>query len=456
MKRKAPPSKTALAAKKARPEVPDYHLTPSTRDEAGEIVWPAPKDQMGTARDFILECAKGNKRILIVPDKDADGLTSGVIVYCTLRALGLPEDLISVHHVQRANSIFSDSERAAMASKNPSFIIVLDQGSRPSPPLIPQPHQTLIIDHHYAPTSASFPLEAVFCTANASPPVATSSLLTYILCTALHPSLRDRCAALCVIGTHGDLGNSIKWEAPFPDMTATFKQYTRKALNDAVALVNAPRRTAAYNVHAAWDALLSFSDSGSLTELLQNKDLLAARSAVSAEVERCTHSAPKFSADGRIAVLRIASQAQVHGVIATRWAGHLKSEKLEVVMVANEGYSEGKFHFSCRAVRGKKGVDIIALLEEYANASDEPGKDGEEGGTLRARLGENFAQGHVQASGGIVKAEEFEELMRHMRVGEKVGKKPGEKTSPKKGGKKGDVGERQKNTLTNYFSKSNG
>lgn len=55
MKRKQPPSKVQPAAKKARPEVPEYHLTPSLKDESGEIIWPAPKEQMQRARETILE-----------------------------------------------------------------------------------------------------------------------------------------------------------------------------------------------------------------------------------------------------------------------------------------------------------------------------------------------------------------------------------------------------------------
>jgi hypothetical protein len=44
--------------------------------------------------------------------------------------------------------------------------------------------------------------------------------------------------------------------------------------------------------------------------VLKNPRLLAARAEVNAEVERVTHTAPKFSPDGKIAVFRIKSQAQ--------------------------------------------------------------------------------------------------------------------------------------------------
>ena len=43
------------------------------------------------------------------------------------------------------------------------------------------------------------------------------------------------------MGTHGDLGHTLKWNNPFPDMTEVFRTHTKKAINDAVALINARR-----------------------------------------------------------------------------------------------------------------------------------------------------------------------------------------------------------------------
>lgn len=58
-KRKIPPtnatSKGSSPAKRARPEVPEYHLTPSVKNEDGEIQWPAPKAQIARAREIIVE-----------------------------------------------------------------------------------------------------------------------------------------------------------------------------------------------------------------------------------------------------------------------------------------------------------------------------------------------------------------------------------------------------------------
>lgn len=76
------------------------------------------------------------------------------------------------------------------------------------------------------------------------------------------------------------------------------------------------RRTAKFDVISAWEALLA---ARSPKEILSTERLLTARAEINEEVERQTHTPPKFSKDGKIAVLRIHSAAQVHPVIATRW-----------------------------------------------------------------------------------------------------------------------------------------
>jgi hypothetical protein len=313
---------------------------------------------------------------------------------------------------------------------------VLDQGSRKSPPIIETPHEAVVIDHHFA-QADDHPIGAAFINACNYPPVATSSLLIYTLCSTLHENVSTRCDWLCIMGTHGDLGNTLKWDPPFPNMKDSLKKYTKKAINDTVGLVNAPRRTATYDVISAWDALLAANEPKGI---LTNPRLLAARAEVAAEVERCTHTAPKFSYDAKIAVFRISSAAQIHPIIATRWAGHLQSAKLEIVLVANEGYLENKVNFSCRiaccARNRDTPVNIIESLRAIASTSSSE--------TLTERLGESFARGHKEASGGIVGKAEFGELMVCLRVGEKAPKESRDKKgSPSK----------QSNTLMNYFSK---
>lgn len=374
---------------------------------------------------------------MIVPDKDADGLTSGAILQKTLALLGLDAHLISAHLLQKGHNIHDESERSAMAAHEPAYIFVLDQGSRKSPPVIDRPHKALVIDHHHA-LEDEFPEGSTHVTACDSPPVATSALLTYLICRGLHAGVERQCDWLCAMGTHGDLGNTLKWEPPFPDMRDTFKRHTKKAVNEAVSLINAPRRTAAYGVPAAWAALAAAE---SPSALLRDPALLAARAAVNAEVERCAHAAPRFSADGAVAVLRIRSEAQVHPVVATRWAGHLQSARLAVVLVANDGYLPGMVNFSCRVPRCARArdppVNIIEVLRGIAARAPDD--------TLPVRLGESFARGHKEASGGIVPVKEFEELMEIMEVGKKAEGAAGAAA------KKKPVN--SANTITNYFGK---
>lgn len=96
-----------------------------------------------------LHSASAQKPTLIVPDKDADGLSAGVIVCRTLTRLGLDEKLLDVHLVQKGSNIHEETERQLMSEKRPKFIIVLDQGSRGGPLVIDDTEsKSLVIDHH--------------------------------------------------------------------------------------------------------------------------------------------------------------------------------------------------------------------------------------------------------------------------------------------------------------------
>ncbi|EXJ86821.1 hypothetical protein A1O3_03775 [Capronia epimyces CBS 606.96] len=427
---------------KARVKLPDYCDVEPRRDASGKAIWPAPEAAMEGARAFIKECAASGKKALIVPDKDADGLSSGVIMHRTLTALGLDPTLIDVHLVQKGSNVHVEPERAAMARKNPDYIFVLDQGSMAAPPVVDSlATKSLIIDHHL---SDLFPERAQVVSACHYPPVSTTSLLTYEICKTLAPEIASSGAYLACIGTHGDLGNTLKWAPPFPDMKDTFKMYTKKSINDAVSLINAPRRTAKYDVITAWTALLNSTDP---KDLLSNGRLQTARVEINAEVELNTHTPPKFSADGRIAVLRIHTPAQVHPVIATRWAGHLNSKALEIVVCANSGYLPGMVNFSCRIARCARARDPPVNIIDSLKAAAALSTDG-----LVDRLGESFARGHKEASGGVVPVDAFEELMLLLRVGEKPEKTDGpDEPRPKR--LKTIEKSPQKNTIANYFRK---
>jgi nanoRNase/pAp phosphatase (c-di-AMP/oligoRNAs hydrolase) len=81
-----------------------------------------------------------------------------VIVHRTLVKLGLDPKLLDVHLVQKGSNIHEEDERKVMLEKKPTFVIVLDQGSRSGPPVIDDPDvKSLLIDHHL---SDEFPKDA--------------------------------------------------------------------------------------------------------------------------------------------------------------------------------------------------------------------------------------------------------------------------------------------------------
>jgi len=78
----------------------------------------------------------------------------------------------------------------------------------------------------------------------------------------------------------------------------------------------------------AWKALLEAENPKTI---LTNERLESARREINEEVEKRTHIPPKFSKDGKIAVLKIESEAQVHPVIATRWVIRYQTLRLASV-----------------------------------------------------------------------------------------------------------------------------
>jgi len=94
-----------------------------------------------------------------------------------------------------------------------------------------------------------------------------------------------------------------------------------KLLSDAVSAVNAPRRTAEYNgklfrpiygppynaVPKAWQIML---DADHPRQIASNAFLKLCRLDASAETEKWARTAPRFSADGRVAVITIHSGFQ--------------------------------------------------------------------------------------------------------------------------------------------------
>ncbi|POY73131.1 hypothetical protein BMF94_3824 [Rhodotorula taiwanensis] len=469
-----PAKKPRTAATTNRSHSPPASLP---RDKAGYGEWkdwPAPEEQMETAREWIRECVEGKHRVVLCPDKDADGLSSACLLAHTFRALSHPRDLLEVYHLPRStNNIFAPAARdgilATFADQGgPTRCVVLDQGSRPGEALVPGV-DTLIIDHHL---SDSFPEGATVLSACHSLPVATTSLLVYELSSTLVPALRGSgpTGLAALIGAYGDLGaGKLKFgsdDEPWPASLAPVeKKLTKSALSKSVALLNAPRRTPEFRVQDAYSALVAAAEraevaeqtggggagvsSAALKGILDDDRLQEAKERTSAETARWQGAPPVFTKDGKIAVVTVDSGYQIHPVIATRWTGTLRKAKtLVCVMCANTGYTPGYVHFSCRAPRKPEAPppDLIAFLKSLAPACEAlaPG--------WVDRVGQDWARGHREATGGIVKKEEFDVLMQAVELGVKKPKEEGGASkSPSKVNGKKVIDPGQKNTLDGFF-----
>ncbi|BFZ57007.1 hypothetical protein PYCC9005_004057 [Savitreella phatthalungensis] len=437
----SPPRRPTSRSRDSSPDSQASDAPKNKRLKTDLDEWPAARSQIESAREFVRRVAASTGTVIIAPDKDADGLSAGAIMYRTLVKLGKSPDTIAVHLLEKGTTIHDDYERDQMLQHQPADLIVLDHGSRGGPPILPG-IPTLILDHHY---SFEFPEGAVICTAAHSPPIATSALLTYEVCDPLHPELRPEIDYLGALGTMGDLGATVKWDSPFPShLGSVVKAKGKKNFSDAVGLVNAPRRSSAYNVIEAWNSILCSTEPSDILHHSRNphlKQLIVARDQVFDETERNTHTAPLFTRDKRTACLVISSPCQVHPVIATRWAGFLKSKDLCVVMVANKGYMPGKVHFSCRIPKFRRhldgtpdAVDLQQVLKEYA------ARDPDLATTLQ-QMG-SFAKGHREASGGVLPNDLWDKLYDTMEIGPSIR----EKKPPK------ETDQKQRNKLTNYFT----
>ncbi|KAF8427431.1 hypothetical protein EV426DRAFT_640691 [Tirmania nivea] len=405
--------------------------------------WPTTPEKLDAARDFIEDAAASPHAVLIMPDRDTDGLAAGTIVSLTLQLLGKPVDQIHVHFVQRGRYEKMDIERTCQKHKI-GYIIILDQGSRknaealivpsPSPASNAPERKTLIIDHQYG---TSFAPNTTVLTSHGHRPIASTSLLAYTLCCTLHPTAPDAAALPALVGTFGDFSSSTMaldmLRSPpvslYLNTAPAMKKYTSKWINKLITLLNVARRTplteCSEAIRAAWD-IFQFDPNADPAEWPTPKQIMSGtwgsqqlRDAVTrltklqersnAEMDRLKRVPPKFSSDGKIAVIEIASPWQIHPLLASRWVGLLGTRnmrearwpRLLALAVANREYMQGKVSFSVRstAYAAERDVDLIALLKEYADKLPSG---------AREKMGEGFVRGNKGSPGGALEAELWE------------------------------------------------
>ena len=252
-------------------------------------------------------------------------------------------------------------------------------GSRPQVILAEIP--TLVIDHHHA--GAGVPPGALVLNGYDREPVAPTSVLSYLVCRTLPGSQSS--AWLGALGAVADLGSA----SAFHDILgirAGGARWTR-----AASLLNAARRAASPDPNVALDALRNAESVDDITSgrLPQTSLLRDYQSQVRREIERCARIPPKVA--GNVALIRFSSGAQVHPIVATRWAQRLKPR---IVIAANDGYLPGRTNF---AVRGSDPVDLVAWLRALPFT---PAADAE------------YAHGHARATGGSLFSPDFDEFAR--------------------------------------------
>jgi single-stranded-DNA-specific exonuclease len=284
-----------------------------------------------------------------VPHTDADGLAAGALA---LRARG--EDAAAACLYGRGENPWVSPPAGTPA--------LLDWGMRA------RTGPAVIVDHH-APEAE--PAAGQLLLSGFGEDTSTSALVRRLL--------PEQPAWLAAVGAVGDLGDA---GFALPECAGAPKTAVRKL----VPLVNAPRRGPGLDgVRTALALLVEHDDPKAALADPRIEVLEAARDAWRTDWERVRRSAPQVG--DRVAVVRFRSAYQLHGLTAQMWAKRLAPRP---VIAANDGYVEGRVHFS---VRGGEG-DLRALLRDAL-----------------PDLGGEFAHGHPRATGGSIAPEDFERLL---------------------------------------------
>ena len=321
-------------------------------------------------REALAGFRRGDGPVLVMGHNDADGLSATAIFVRSLRAAGWDA---APRVLGRGENPWSSEMRAELdAGPRLGGLVVTDLGTRPG--AIKPGTPTVVVDHH-VPTGT---LEgATVITGHAFDPIPTSSLLAYWCAGAVADDARPL-LWLAALGLIGDMAE----KSGFAEMEEARRACGVTKLRDAVALLNAPRRSASGDAGPALALLLKAGGPKEVTsgEHPETAALHAAREEVKAELEAAKRVGPKVR--NGVALIRFHSPCQIHPLVAQAWRSRLKDD---IVLAANTGYRPGWVHFAARSARG--GVDLIRFLAEHAP----PGAD------------ENYGSGHAQATGGALR-----------------------------------------------------
>ena len=343
--------------------------------------WPASSVALEAGREFLRRAGMDGLTI-VAYHGDADGLCAGILVLETLRRLGARRARPLA--AGKGEAVHSETMRRRLRSTRPTRLVVVDMGSRAEPVLPGTP--TLIVDHHQP---VGIPRDAVFVSSFDHSPIAPASLLTFILASSV-VDLKDR-EWLAVVGTVADLGPAVE----FPLVTEGLRRHGKRNVTETVALLNAAKRSAEHDVETAFAVVERATSPADVAQgRVDGVDRLRQyRREVADEVSRASRTRPIFA--GRVALLCFSSGAQVHPLVAIRWARRLPNN---IVVAANYGYLPGRVNFAVRSMLNVNLVDFLRGL----GVSDVEGE---------------YGYGHPRASGGSLAPEDFARLLREMGFG---------------------------------------
>ncbi|WP_338663063.1 hypothetical protein VQH23_23360 [Pararoseomonas sp. SCSIO 73927] len=306
---------------------------------------------------------------LVLCHHDADGLAAGAIL-----ARALPGAAARV--IGRGEGAWTEETAAEVRARDPGGLLVADLGTRAAAVVPGLP--TAVLDHHLPIGDTAAPAGVTVIAGHDTEPQPCSALIAHWCAGGEDPWL----AAIGILGDFGD-------KAPFPELADARKRHGIGVLKEAVALLNAPRRAASGDASAALALLLRASGPREVIDGSQPETaiLAAAREEVRAALDAARRVPPKVS--GEVALIRVHTPCQVHPLVAQSWVSRLRGK---VVICANTGYREGWVHF---AARSSDGRDLIAFLRERAPD----------------HAGENFAQGHARATGGMLTPDAWAEFL---------------------------------------------
>ena len=339
------------------------------------------------ARAF-LDRVPRDARVVVFCHFDADGLAAGAVAGRALPRLGFAS--VQVVPSGRGESAFGDGARARLAAMAPDALVVTDLGVKADGVLPGVP--TLYVDHHL-PNGVPNDPAATVASGYGWDPVPNSAWLMWEL---LAPLAHDAGAPLddllwvAAVGTISDLGERAPWERLAPAR----KQYTAKWLKEAVSLVNAARRAAAFDVETPLGLLMAADGPRAVSEddAAGADRLRAYRAEVNAALAEARKRAPLFAGgDSPWALVPAPSACQIHPLIAQQWRGRLPGH---AVMGVNPAYLPGVVAFSSRTARAD--LNLPRLLRGAIDL-----------GPLNA----DFGNGHDQASGGHLPPEPFDHLL---------------------------------------------